>query len=52
VLNVSWGGVPVGSFRFEESAGGSRNLACRVFNAKLAAKDDAVISSFKIDRLK
>jgi hypothetical protein len=41
VLNVSWGGVPVGSFRFEESASGSRNLACRVFNAKLAAKDDA-----------
>jgi hypothetical protein len=40
-LNVSWYGVPVGSFRFEESTSGSRNLTCKVFNVKLTAKDDA-----------
>ena len=40
VLNVSWYGIPVGSFKFEESTSRSRDLVCKVFNVKLTAKDD------------
>ncbi|MEM2488261.1 MAG: carboxypeptidase-like regulatory domain-containing protein, partial [Thermoproteota archaeon] len=40
-LNVFWQNVSVGLFVFDESASGKRDLACSVFNVKLAARDSS-----------
>ncbi|MEM2058638.1 MAG: hypothetical protein QXO76_10360, partial [Thermoproteota archaeon] len=40
-LSVFWQNVSVGLFVFDESVSGKRDLACSVFNVKLAARDSS-----------